>query len=170
MNKKNCGLKSIFIILATVSLLVCCIGCVVPIGSKVGDKAPDFTLSTLDGGQVRLADLKGSPVVLVFWTTECGACIYQMPFLEEAHDELGNDVEFVNINIGEGSYQVQAVIDYYGFSLPVALDSDEMVSTDYNIIYTPTNIVIDKHGVINYIRKGAFTSGTEILSILNAIE
>ncbi|MFA5056363.1 MAG: redoxin family protein [Dehalococcoidia bacterium] len=170
MTIKRCRIKSILIILATIILLAGIAGCVVPIGSKVGDKAPDFTLSTLDGGQIRLADLKGKTVVLVFWTTGCGACIYQMPFLEEAHDELGNDVEFVNINIGEDSYQVQAVIDYYGFSLPVALDSDEMVSTDYNIIYTPTNIIIDKYGVIHYVRKGAFTSGTEILSILNAME
>lgn len=170
MITKHYRTKMLPVIFVTILLLIGIVGCVVPEGSQVGDKAPDFTLSTLDGGQVRLTDFKGSPVVLVFWTTGCGACIYQMPFLEEANNELGNDVEFVNINIGEGSYQVQAVIDYYGFSLPVALDSDEMVSTDYNIIYTPTNIIIDKHGVINYIRKGAFTSGTEILSILNAME
>jgi peroxiredoxin len=146
------------------------IGCAVPVGSRVGDKAPDFTLSTLDDRQVRLADLKGKTVVLVFWTTECGACIYQMPFLEEAHDELGDDAEFINVNIGESNNIVRQTVDYYGFSLTVALDSDEMVSTDYNIIYTPTNIIIDKHGVIHYIRKGAFTSGAEILSILNAME
>lgn len=170
MTIKRCRIKSILIILATILLLAGIAGCAVPEGSQVGDKAPDFTLATLDGGQIRLADLKGKPVVIAFWTTGCSACIYQMPFLEEAHDELGNDVEFVNINLGESSYLVRQTVDYYGFSLPVAMDSDSSVSEAYNIIYTPTNIVIDKHGVINYIRKGAFTSATEILNILSVIE
>jgi peroxiredoxin len=156
--------------LATILLLAGIAGCAIPEGSRVGDKAPDFTLSTLDGGQIRLTDLKGKTVVLVFWTTECGACIYQMPFLEEAHDELGNDAEFININMGESSYQVRQSVDSHGFNLPVALDSDSSVSEAYNIIYTPTNIIIDGDGVINYIRKGAFTSATEILNILSVIE
>lgn len=170
MTIKRCRIKSILIILATILLLAGIAGCAVPIGSKVGDKAPDFTLATLDGGQIRLADLKGKPVVIAFWTTGCSACIYQMPFLVTANDELDNEVEFVSIDMGESSYQVQTAVDYYGFSLPVALDSDEAVSTSYNIIYTPTNIIIDKHGIIRYIRKGAFTSATEIINILNGLE
>jgi len=170
MNKKNCGLKSIFIILATVSLLVCCTGCVVPEGSKVGDKAPDFTLSTLDGGQVTLSDLKGKPVMLVFWTTGCSACIYQMPFLETAQNEAGADVEFINIDIGESSSQVQAAVDYYEFSLTVALDNDYSVSDAYNVIYTPTNIIIDRNGIITYVRKGSFLNTNEILERLGELE
>lgn len=163
-------MQSILIILATILLLAVMIGCVVPVGSQVGDKAPDFTLSTLDGRQVTLSELKGKPVILVFWTTGCSACIVQMPFLEGSHDELGNNVEFININMGEGISQVQATVDYYGFSLPVALDSDYSVSEAFNIIYTPTNIIIDQNGIISYIRKGAFTGAAEILNIISAME
>jgi len=170
MTEKKCGGKSILIILATVSLLLCCIGCVVPEGSQVGDSAPDFTLSTLDGGQVTLSELSGKLVMLVFWTTGCYACILQMPYLESASNELGDTVEFINIDIGENSYQVRQTVDYHGFSLPVALDSDVSVTTAYNIGPTPTNIIIDEDGVIRYIRKGAFTSASEIVSILNGIE
>ncbi|MEA1958844.1 MAG: redoxin domain-containing protein [Chloroflexota bacterium] len=162
--------KATFAIIGIFLLLVCTIGCAVPVGSQVGDKAPDFTLSTLDGGAVKLGDLKGNPVVLSFWTTSCTACIYQMPFLEAASSEVGDEVEFVAIDMGENSYAVKATVDYYGFNLQVALDSDETVSTAYNIIYTPTNVIIDKQGNIHYIRTGAFTSTAEILNILNDIE
>jgi peroxiredoxin len=170
MTKKLCRLKLFLTVVATISLLTCIIGCVVPEGSEVGDNAPDFTLSTLDGSQVRLSDFKGKPVMLTFWTTGCSACIYQMPLLEAAHDELGNDVKFVNIDIGENSYQVGQTVDYYGFSLPVALDSDESVSIAYNVMYTPTNIVIDREGVIRHIRKGAFTDADDIMAVLSDLE
>jgi len=167
MNKKICGLKLLSTVVATISLLTCIMGCSVPVGSQVGDNAPDFTLSTLDGGQIKLSDLKGKPVMLIFWTTGCSACILQMPSLEAAYEELGNDIEFINIDIGESSYNVRETIDYYGFSLPIALDSDESVSMSYNIRYTPTNVVIDEQGIIHYIRKGAFTNTDEILAILS---
>jgi len=170
MTKKNCRLKLIFTIVATISLLTCVIGCTIPEGSQVGDNAPDFTLSTLDGGQVTLSELKGKPVMLIFWTTGCGACIYQMPFLEAAYDEMGDEVEFINIDIMENSYTVQSLINYYDFSLPVALDSDGTVSEAYNVIYTPTNVVIDREGVIQYIRKGAFLDADEILAVFNDLE
>lgn len=170
MTKKNCGLKLIFTIVAVISLLTCVIGCVVPVGSMVGDNAPDFTLSTLDGGQFQLSALKGKPVFLSFWTTGCGACIYQMPFLESARAEIGDEVEFITIDMMENSYTVQSLMNYYDFSLPVALDSDGMVSEDYNVIYTPTNLVIDEQGVIYYIRKGAFLNTDEILAIFNDLE
>ena len=170
MTKKNYALKLIFTIVATISLFTCIVGCAVPVGSQVGDNAPDFTLSTLDGGQVTLSELKGKPVMLIFWTTGCGACIYQMPFLEAAYDEMGDEVEFINIDIMENSYTVQSLINYYDFSLPVALDSDGTVSEAYNVIYTPTNVVIDREGVIQYIRKGAFLDADEILAVFNDLE
>ena len=170
MTKKNCGLKLIFTIVATVSLLTGIIGCSVPAGSQVGDNAPDFTLSTLDGGQVKLSELKGKPVMLIFWTTGCGACIYQMPFLESARSEMGDEVEFITIDMMENSYSVQSLMNYYDFSLPVALDSDGTVSEDYNVIYTPTNVIVDGQGVIYYIRKGAFTSQQEIISLMEGLK
>ena len=93
-----------------------------------------------------------------------------MPFLESARNEMGDEVEFINIDIMENSYTVQSLINYYDFSLPVALDSDGTVSEAYNVIYTPTNVVIDREGVIQYIRKGAFLDADEILEVFNDLE
>jgi cytochrome c biogenesis protein CcmG/thiol:disulfide interchange protein DsbE len=174
MTKKNYGLKLIFTIVAMISLFTCITGCAVPVGSRVGDNAPDFTLSTLGDVPVTLSELKGKPILLVFWTTRCDACEYQMRFLESAHNEMNNEVEFINIDIQQDSYTVKSFMDNYkasrNFSLPVALDSDGMVSEDYNVIYTPTNVVIDREGVIQYIKKGAFRNADDILAIFNDLE
>jgi cytochrome c biogenesis protein CcmG/thiol:disulfide interchange protein DsbE len=174
MAKKNGRLTLIFTIIAAISLFTCTIGCSIPVGSQVGDNAPDFTLSTLDDSQVKLSELKGKPVMLIFWTTGCGACIYQMPFLEAAYNEMGDKVELITIDIQQNNYTVKSFMDNYNvshnFSLSVALDSDGSVSEAYNVIYTPTNVVIDRSGVIQYIRKGSFTNTAEILAIFNDLE
>ena len=174
MNRKLYAPELIFSAVAAISLLICVIGCVVPEGSQVGDNAPDFTLSTLGGGQIKLADLEGQPVIITFWTTGCSACIYQMPFLQEAYVEIGNTVQFIAIDIQQDSYSIQSFMDsyqtIYDFNITIALDSDGTVSEDYNIIFTPTNVVIDSQGIIRHIRKGAFTDTADIIATLSDVD
>jgi peroxiredoxin len=64
-------------------------------------EAPDFTLETLGGGTVRLADLRGKTVVIDFWATWCPPCEFQVPELNafwEAHKEDG-DVEVLGVSV-----------------------------------------------------------------------
>jgi hypothetical protein len=93
-----------------------------------------------------------------------------MPNLEAAYGQTEGDVEFITIDIMENSYTVQSLMNYYDFNLPVALDSNGAVSEDYNVIYTPTNIVINSKGVIQHRKIGAFTSTEQILAIFSDLE
>ena len=156
--------------LVVIAMLLCCIGCKVPTGSQEGQKATDFTLSTLTGEKVHLRDLEGKPVLISFWFTGCGACIYQMQFLQDAQTELKDKVVFIEIDIAENSYTVKRCLDYYGFNLSVALDSDGNISNAYNILKTPTNIVIDSKGVIQHRQIGAFRSTEQILTLFNDVK
>jgi cytochrome c biogenesis protein CcmG/thiol:disulfide interchange protein DsbE len=56
--------------------------------------APNFDVATLDGGQVRLADFKGRPVVVNIWATWCAPCKLEHPVLV---DMAGKGVEIVGI-------------------------------------------------------------------------
>ena len=53
------------------------------IGTKKGELAPDFELTTLDGEQVKLSDYKGERVMLNFWATWCPPCRAEMPDMEK---------------------------------------------------------------------------------------
>ena len=168
----------IFFVLAI--LTMCCIGCssessgepsVTPDGLSVapivGALAPGFTLPTTDGQTVKLDELKGQPVLLTFWTTKCGACHSQVPYLQAAFEEKGQEVKFIAINIGESSDTVQQYAENEGVGFTVALDSDATVARAYNIRYIPNNFLIDDQGVIKYIKIGAFPNTDELLAMLD---
>ena len=156
--------------LVAIALLLCCVGCKVPTGSQVGQKATDFTLSTTAGAKIHLRDLEGKPVMISFWTTRCGYCIYQMQFLQDAQAELKDKIVFIEIDIAEDSTTVKQCIDSHNFSLPVVLDSDSATATAYNIMYTPTNIIIDSNGIIKDIRTGAFLNKDAVLAALSDVQ
>jgi len=65
----------------------------------VGEQAPDFTVTTLAGKQMKLSDLHGKVVFLDFWATWCAPCIAELPSVKRAHDEFGKDGEFVVLGI-----------------------------------------------------------------------
>ncbi len=50
---------------------------------KVGDTAPDFTMTDTDGKSIKLSDLRGSVVMLQFTASWCSVCRKEMPFIEE---------------------------------------------------------------------------------------
>ena len=66
---------------------------------RIGDEAPDFTVTTLDEKEVKLSDFRGKVVLLDFWATWCAPCIAELPNLKRAHDEFGKDGEFVVLGI-----------------------------------------------------------------------
>lgn len=63
--------------------------------------APDFVLPDLDGNNVRMSDLKGKPVLLVFWATWNPPCIKQIPALAEFHKRYGKDGTILAVNVDD---------------------------------------------------------------------
>ena len=139
-------------------------------GPEVGDSAPDFQLTSLDGQAVSLSDFKGSPVLVNFWATWCGPCQMETPYLQEIYDEWqAMGLVLLTVNIGESSSKVEAFMQSEGLSLPVLLDSQEKVALKYGIWVFPTTFFIDLNGVIQEVRFGAFQSKAEIEASLNQL-
>ena len=65
--------------------------------------APDFTMLDWEGNEVHLSDFVGKPIILNFWASWCGPCKMEMPDLEEAYLEYGDEIEFLIVDLTDGT-------------------------------------------------------------------
>ena len=130
-----------------------------PIGTKVGELAPDFSGTTLDGETIRLSDLRGKTVLINVFASWCGPCRLEMPHLVEAADQFGDqEVVFVGINLQENPEAVEAFRDEFNVQFPLVLNEDGSLTDNlYTPIGLPTSWFIDQDGVVRYVFAGAMT-------------
>jgi thiol-disulfide isomerase/thioredoxin len=137
---------------------------------KVGDPAPDFKLTDLDGKEVTLASLKGKVVLLDFWATWCGPCVAAMPTMQKLHDEYqSKGVVVLGVNTWE--QMPQAAKDYIAkknYTYGCLLKGDELAEA-YGVPGIPTLVVIGKDGKVVEIEVGlADPSGAGLRKVLDA--
>ena len=124
------------------------------VAPEVGARAPSFTLPTLDGGEISLADYAGQPVILDFWASWCPNCNQTAPHLTRFHQETEN-VAVIGINMGvrETDAEIRGHVSEHGIDYPIALD-DGSVTETYRVTATSTYVFIDGDGVIREIKSG----------------
>lgn len=120
------------------------------VGNIHGASAPDFSLTSLDGSQIKLSDFRGKAVLLNFWATWCPPCKVEMPLFEEFQKEYGKDglvVLGVAMDDSEPARIAKFVSDL-GVNYPVLLGTNK-VSDDYgDVQYLPTTFYIGRDGAI----------------------
>jgi len=132
------------------------------------DEAPDFTLTTLTGDEITLSELKGTPVVLNFWSTRCGFCVQELPYFEAAAQQNKLEMTIIAINTGESISRIQEFFGDYEPTMTVALDKNIEVFSNYSLSYDnprgsiPFTFFIDSEGIIQHIKLGAFLSEAEL--------
>ncbi|WP_245286789.1 redoxin domain-containing protein [Bradyrhizobium sp. ARR65] len=110
--------------------------------------APDFTLPTLSGAQVRLSDLRGKVVLLNFWVTWCGSCRAEMPTIDALYRRYNNrGLEVLAINLDAATTsKVQAFVGELGVTFRVGLDPSSSIARTYRVAGLPTTYLIDRVG------------------------
>lgn len=136
-------------------------------GLKTGITAPDFTLQTLNGENVKLSDYEGKKVVLNFWATWCKPCREEMPDLQAVYSENKEDVVILAVNM-DAHNDVKGFTDQYAVTFPVLLDEEDEVSERYQVISLPTTYFIDADGKIAQKHLGQITD-EQLEDVLNEI-
>lgn len=120
-------------------------------GTSPGDAAPDFQLTRTDGSLVSLADLRGQPAVLVFWTAWCPTCKEEAPHINElAARYEPRGVRVLGINIQDSPARTAGGIKDFQIRYQVARDADAGVARRYKVTGTPTIIFLDRRGTVRY--------------------
>ncbi|MGI6188792.1 MAG: TlpA family protein disulfide reductase [Clostridiales bacterium] len=142
----------------------------------------DFEAVDLNGNKVKLSDYEGSIVFLNFWGTWCPPCRREMPHMEQFYKEykekgvvlLAVSPTSVELRGGkdaeEAEKRVRDFIESNGYTFPVLLDKDDQAWAIYQQSGVPVNYVIDRDGIIRYLKIGAFLNKEEMERFVKAVE
>ncbi len=123
--------------------------------SASADPAPDFTLQSSTGENVRLAEQRGQVVMLNFWASWCGPCRKEMPLLDAMYQRYSS-AGFVlyGVNVEEDNTDAKKLLKELGVTFPVLFDTESKASSLYNVDAMPTTVVIDKKGQVRFVNRG----------------
>ncbi|MES2056619.1 MAG: TlpA disulfide reductase family protein [Pseudomonadota bacterium] len=122
---------------------------------KVGDMAPPFEITLVDGSKVSLDQLRGNVIVLNFWATWCVPCREELPLLDRYYDaqkQHGLKIFAVTTEDSAPIYQLKKM-----FAL-MKMPAVRKISGPYGQIRAvPTNYIIDRSGRIRYAKAASFS-------------
>ncbi len=122
---------------------------------ELNTPAPDFTLKSAKGPNLRLEEHRGQVVLINFWATWCGPCRQEMPVLDkiqQRYEPLGFTVLGVNVE-GE-TRKVRQLLERSGLSFPILFDGDQTTSETYSVEAMPFTVLVDRDGMVKYVHNG----------------
>jgi cytochrome c biogenesis protein CcmG/thiol:disulfide interchange protein DsbE len=129
--------------------------------TAIGATAPDISLTDLDGNPIRLAELRGRPVIVNFWASWCVPCIEEFPLLRDAAARHADDgLVVVGIVYQDRTQAASDFMDRNGATWAAAADPDGRVADAYGILAPPETYFIGRDGRIAARVLGQFSSAT----------
>lgn len=128
------------------------------IGSPlIGQPAPAWTLTTLDGEALSSADLAGRPYVVNFWASWCiPACVDEHPVLAEAHRDRG--VMIVGMLYQDTADDARGFLARHGDAgYPQLTDPDGRMAIEFGVTGPPESYFVDADGIVRAKQFGPLT-------------
>lgn len=170
--RKQKNMKKLIAVLLALSLsLTLCLTAASAEGSiGMGKQFPDFTVTDSDGITFTLSEaLKDHEAVLLnFWATWCGWCVYEFPYVNEVYNEYKDRVAFIALTT-EPSDTDKVINDFRkenGLLFPMGRDENSKLA-DAVSEGLPTTVIIDRFGNMVFSHAGAFFSADEIRRVLD---
>lgn len=124
-------------------------------GISKGKLAPDFSLKSMSGENIRLSEMRGKVVMINFWATWCAPCRKEMPLLNALYNKHKNSgFVLLGVNIDNSPKNGEKMAKKLGINFPILFDNSKKVSETYKVSAMPFTIILDKSGKISQIHKG----------------
>jgi thiol-disulfide isomerase/thioredoxin len=133
---------------------------------------PDFNLADLGGRSWRLADLKGKVTFVDVWSTFCGPCRAELPFVEKLYQQMkeGRDVLVLTLNADENPGLIEPFMRQNKYTFPVLPALSYLERLDPAVML-PQNWIVDRNGMLRMETFGYGYNGDEWLkNVMRTIE
>ena len=114
--------------------------------------APDFSLKTIDGEDIRLSAFRGKKLVhITFWATWCPACLTEIPKLIKLYQAIGDKpvtVLAIDVGVNDSVQRIRKLQERMQMPYKIIFDESGYVAQQYGIMGIPTHIVVGKDGKI----------------------
>lgn len=120
-----------------------------------GTTAPDFTLKSRSGENLRLEDLRGEVIMLNFWASWCGPCRQEMPHMDAIEEEF-RDYGFrvLAVNVDQNRDDAERFLESVPVDFAILWDHESTVSELYDVQAMPTTVMIDRNGQARHVHHG----------------
>ena len=163
-------------LIVILAIVIIAVGAIVGITLSRNAASPsDLTLPIITWNETTLSALKGTPVVLNFWSISCAYCRQQLPYLESVAQQSRGEIEVMAINIADSAARVRSFFGDYEPAMTIALDNDREAFKDYGVAhnntggYIPFTLLVDSEGIVRYAKIGAFASEEVLWNTLHDV-
>ncbi len=125
-------------------------------GDASGKTLPDLTFTGFDGTSIRLSDLRGKPVVLNLWASNCAPCVQEMPAIQRVHEQLKDRVTIIGVDTNDPSRSdAKKLAAKTGVTYDLAVDQDGQLAQALDFVVLPTTVLVDANGRVVTSHAGA---------------
>lgn len=131
---------------------------------KIGNPAPDFSLTSFEGKTYTLSELKGKVVLINIWASWCFTCDEESNMLQEVWEEIEptGDGLFLGVDYVDTEKPALEFIQSHGLTYPNGPDMGSSISKLYKVSGVPETFLVDKDGILRAIQIGPFTSADDV--------
>lgn len=123
--------------------------------ADVSGTAPDFTLKSRGGENLKLSEYRGDVVMINFWASWCAPCRQEMPLLEEIYQKYNSlGFELLAVNVEEESSKADELLRDVHVTFPILFDNTNKVSKLYKVVAMPSTVIVDRDGNMRYLHRG----------------
>lgn len=136
----------------------------------VGTRVPDFTLTTFEGEQIHIADLRGQVVLINFWASWCKTCEVEARELEQVFQMYKDrGVVFLGVDYVDSEPAALAYLEKYGITYPNGPDKRTRISQAFRIRGVPETFIVDPEGRVADVMIGPYPSVEMIILDLETV-
>jgi peroxiredoxin len=128
---------------------------ILPAQAALDGPAPDFTLKSAAGENIKLSELRGQVVLINFWASWCGPCRQEMPLLDQMYQKYSPlGFTLLGVNVEQDTKDAQRMLKDTPVTFPILFDAQNEVSKLYDVTAMPSTVLVDRDGRVRYVHKG----------------